>query len=40
MAFSRSVMNSEFVSTRNGVNISLPIARMQALMDPVDLVIG
>src|SRR5262245_32428410 len=32
MAFSRSVMNSEFVSTRNGVSISLPTARMQALM--------
>ena len=36
MAFSRSVMNSEFVSTRNGVSISLPIARMQAFKQSPD----
>ena len=33
IVFSRSVMNREFVSTRNGVNISLPTARMQAFIE-------
>ena len=31
---SQSVMLSEFVSTRNGVSISLPTARMQAFISP------
>ena len=33
ISLSRSVMNSEFVSTRNGVNISVPTATMQAPID-------
>jgi hypothetical protein len=33
-SLSRSVMNSEFVSMRDGVNSSLPTAMISALMRP------